>query len=779
MDEWISGSRVVVTSLGAVTAHGAGVASLWEAVRNGHVAIGPIRGLRLDGFDAPIGGEVEALRRPKYDYLTRLGLRYPEPALDFALVAAEEAMSGAGVEVPSTRWGVSFGSCNGGIRSGEMALRRARERDTKPRDDRHLLMVPPHAMAEALSAAFGLRGPVLTVNTACASSAHALAHGVEIIRAGRADAMLVGGSDALTEMAYAGFGSVESLSARPAAPYSRSRDGLSLGEGSGMLVVVRADIAHAAGAPVLAEILSYGMSGDGYHATAPHPAGEGAARAIGSALSGAALSGADVAYINGHGTGTPKNDSAESNAVRAALGDAAQRVVLSSTKSMIGHLLGAAGAVEAIVTVKALQEQWAPPTAGFTGADPGCGLDAAPNEGRPLAMDVALSNNFAFAGANATVAYARPGTRPRPSAGFPVDDVVVTGVAVVSAAGTSVDELWRAYRAGRTLGRDEDGLRVARITDDLSRYTAPRERRRMDRFGQLAVATCRGALEQAGLDADERIGVVLGTGIGPIQSIGDFFLPVVAGGPAMANPAVFPNTVFNAAAGQVAMVLGAKGPTSTTTVGHSSGASAVTVAADLLRAGHAEAILCCAVDELSDYAIDAYRGLSLLVGRAGRDYLLAEGSITLLLERSSFARARGARILAGLGGYATASDAVGIGRWDRRGHGLERAMRGALGEAGVRADRLAAVWANAAGLRVADNPENRAIARLGLPGSCRVERPKRILGEPGGAGAQLCAALAMASWHNGFPYGPALVNSSSLGGTHTGLVLCPPIRESE
>ncbi|WP_228817911.1 beta-ketoacyl-[acyl-carrier-protein] synthase family protein [Nocardia transvalensis] len=767
-------TRVVVTSLGAVTAHGIGVASLWDEVRRGNVAIGAIHGLSLDGFDAPIGGEVPESRRPKYDYLTRLGLRDPEPAVDFALLAAEEAMSGAGVAVPATRWGVSLGTCNGGIRSGERVLRRTRGQGANPRDDKHLLLVPPHVIAEVLSAAFGLRGPVLTVNTACASSAHALAHAVEIIRAGRADAMLVGGSDALTEMAYVGFGSVESLSARPAAPYSRSRDGLSLGEGSGMLVVVRADIALAAGAPILTEILSYGMSADGYHATAPHPAGEGAARAIRSALCEAGLTGADVAYINGHGTGTPKNDSAESNAVRSALGTAAQQVVLSSTKSMIGHLLGAAGAVEAIVTIKALEDQWAPPTAGFTGADPGCGLEAAPNEGRPLAMDVALSNNFAFAGANATVAYARPGTRTRPRTRFPVDDVAVTGIAAVSPAGTSIDELWQAYRAGIRLGRDEDGLRVARITADMTRYTAPRQRRRMDRLGQLAVATCRGALEHAGLDADERVGVVLGTGIGPIQSIGDFFLPVVEGGPSMANPAFFPNTVFNAAAGQVAMVLGAKGPTSTAAVGHSAGAAALTIATDLLRAGRAEAVLCCAVDELSSYATDAYRGLSLFGGRSGRDYLLAEGSITLLLERASLARARGARILAEVGGYATTSDAVGIARWDPRGRGLERAMREALGEARLRPDRLAAVWANAAGLHVADNPENRAIARLGLPDSCRVERPKRVLGEPGGAGAQLCAALAVASWKNGFPCGPALINSSSLGGTHTGLVLRPP-----
>ncbi|MEU6582211.1 beta-ketoacyl-[acyl-carrier-protein] synthase family protein [Nocardia sp. NPDC046763] len=784
--------RIVITSLGAITAHGVGAAELWQRVRGGEVAIRPLRELAVPGLAGAIGGEILDPPRPKYDYLAPLGLTDPEPAVDYALIAAEEAMAGAGLGVledgapprpdalPAHRWGVAFGSCNSGIRSAEKAVRRAvaagRSVDADGLglgDDRHLLLVPPQFCAEALSAAFGLKGPVLSVNTACASSAHALAHAVEQIRAGRADAMLVGGSDALTEMAYYGFTSVESLSARPARPYSRDRDGLSLGAGAGMMVLAAAEVALAAGAPIIAEVLGYGMSADGYHATAPHPQGAGAARAIRQAIDTAGLAPEDVPYINGHGTGTPKNDAAESNAVRAALGEAAAAVVLSSTKSMIGHLLGAAGAVEAIVTILALRDEMVPPTAGFTETDPACGLDPAP-AARALPMRVAASNNFAFAGANACVVYGRPGTARTEVDPVAADEVVVTGIGVLIGGASDADQLWDAWTCGTMTTVPHKGLRLARVSADPGADIPAKARRRMDRLGQLAVTTSRQALAAAGLTAHEGVGVVVGTGIGPMSSISRFFEPTVLGGPAQGSPAIFPNTVFNAAAGQVAMALGAKGPTSTLTSGHAAGAAALGTAFDLLRAGRADAVLCTGADELSPYALDAYRGAGLFTGRHGRGFRLAEGSVTLLLERASVARQRGVTPIAVLAGYATTSDALGIARWDPRGRGVERAMRDALAEAGVSPVDLSAVWTAAAGLPVVDGPERRAIDRLGLGANCARPEPKRVLGDPIGAGAQLAAALAITAWQRGGDRGPVLVNGSSLGGTHTSFVLRHP-----
>ncbi|MET8290113.1 beta-ketoacyl-[acyl-carrier-protein] synthase family protein [Streptomyces sp. NPDC005132] len=763
---------VVVCGVGAVTAQGEGATALWEGIRAGRSAIGPVRGMPMDGYGTAIGGEVPHPSRPAYDYLASFGGREREPAMDFALTAAQEAMAGAGLgALPAERWGVAFGSCNGGLRTAEKLARRSHEGTAPPDDGRHYLLVPPQAIAEALSSAFRLKGPALSVNTACASGAHAIAHAAEAISAGRADAMLAGGSDAFTETAFAGFTSLQSLSTKPAAPYSKDRDGLSLGEGAGMLVLAEESVARAAGAPILAEVLGYGLSADGYHATAPHPEGEGAARAIRGALKAAGITPQDVGYINGHGTGTPKNDSAESNAVRAAFGEAADKTALSSSKSMIGHLLGAAGAVEAIITVQALVEQTAPPTANFTGTDPKCGLDAVPDTGRELAMNAALSNNFAFAGANACVAFGWPSGRrfsvPAPPA---AEKVVITGGAAITAAGEGLDALWEAWQHGGRLGTEEDGLHVARADFDPAAHISARDRRRMDRLSQLAVASCRAALAHAGLDADEHTGVVLGTGLGPMRSIEDFLLPVLGGCPDHGSPAIFPNTVFNAAAGQVAMHVGAKGPTSTVTTGHAAGASALTVAHDLLLQHRADAVLCPAVEDLSPGVLTAYRGLPLFTDTG---YTLAEAGITLVLERESSARARGARVLAEFAGHGTACDAAGVGRWDEDGEGVERAMHAALGHAGLHPGEVTAIWANAAGLTRADAPEALATGRLAAASGCPVHTPKQTLGEPVGAGAQLAALLAVTGWQEGTPAGPVLINSSSLGGTHISLVLRP------
>ena len=758
---------MVVTGVGAITAQGAGADRLWDGVRLGRVAIRPIKNLPMDGLRTALGGEVDVPAIPVHDYAADCGPR--EPSFDFALVAAEEAMVASPLQpgplVPPERWGVVYGSCNGGLVSAEAVLRA--EQDGVVPDWRLGLLVSPQSAAEALASAFGLRGPVLSVNTACASGAHALGHALELIRNGQADAMLVGGSDSLASTTLAGFNSLESLSVEPAAPYSRDRNGLSLGEGAGMLVLAREDLARAAGAPVLAEVLGYGLSADGYHPTAPHPEGEGAARAIGAALAASGVAPAEVRYVNGHGTGTAKNDPAEVNAVRRALGDAAADVALSSTKSMVGHLLGAAGAVESIVTIKALVDGIAPPTAGFTQADPQCALDVVPNEARPLATEVAASNNFAFAGANACVLFGRESRGPTTPQSRPQDPIVVTGMSVLSPAGTSPADLVTAYRTG--------GMTSSRVDLDPGAYVPARQRRRLDRLGLLAVAAAGSALDSAGLGDLERpaprIGVVLGTGLGPMESIEQFAGPVIQGGPGHANPALFPNTVWNAAAGQVAMLLGLTGATSTITVTHAAGGAALTVARDLLRAGAVDIVVCPAVDSPTDTVERAYRRLPLFAGAAG--HRLVEGGYALVLERATDARARGARVLGELGGYGIASDAAGLGRVDPTGDGVERAARGALADANLEPGAVSTVWAAAAGLESVDAAESAALARVFGDAGPVVQAPKRVLGDPVGGGSHQSAVLALAGFGDDPAAGPALVTSASLGGTHVAFVLNP------
>ena len=760
--------RVVVAGVGAITSHGVGADALWHNVRSGRVAIRQVRSLPMDGYRTRLGGEVRDRVVPERDY--RRPPDWREPAIDFAMTAAEEAMERAAAVlagVDPARAGVVVGTCNAGLVS---ARRWYAERIAGGDPDPRLLaLVTPQAIAEALAGAFGLGGPALSINTACAAGANAIGQAADLVRDGHVDAILAGGADAVSDVLFSGFNSLESLSPDPAAPYCRHRRGLSLGEGAGMLVLVREDLARAAGAEILAEIAGYGISAAGYHPTAPHPDGRGAARAIRAALDAAGVPAAAVGYVNTHGTGTKKNDPAETRATRRGLGPAADGVAVSSTKSMIGHLLGAAGAVEAIVTVNALVNQVAPPTANVRETDPECDLDCVPEGPRPLRTDVALSNNFAFGGANASLVFTRAGSgTARPAAAAAAERVVITGLATLTPAGTGPAQVAEALAAGRPGLDDRDGLRVGFVTPDPADQLPRRERRRMDRLGVLSVVAAQSAVSDAGLAIDDasrdRIGAVVGTGVGPMESMETFAAPVMAEGAAAANPAVFPNTVYNAAGGQIAMRLGALGPASTVTTGHAAGAAALCYARDLLARDRADAVIVVAADALSETVIDAYRSLDLGFG-------LAEAGVALVLETESAARARGARVHGELLGYAVASDTGPDGRAAADGRGLERAMTLAAGRAGVPLADIATVWSSQAGCRHADRAEAAAIRRA-LGADAAVVAPKLTLGEPMGAGGALATALALTTWQRA--PGPALVNSCSLGGTHVSLVLAPP-----
>jgi 3-oxoacyl-[acyl-carrier-protein] synthase II len=772
--------RVVATGMGAITAQGPDLDSFWEGVRGGRVAIRPVERLPMDGYRTTLGGEVKETRVPEHEYRRPAGIR--EPTFDFALKAAEEALERCGAaatgRIPAERWGVVIGTCNAGMVSAERWWLDTRA-GKKP-DPQLLLLVEPQALAEGLSGAFGFKGPVLSVNTACAASANAIGYAAELIREGHADAMLTGGAEALSGLLYSGFNALESLSPKPAAPYSRDREGLSLGEGSGMIVLMREDLAQELGVPILAELLGYSLSADGYHPTAPHPEGLGAGRAIRSALQSAGVGAPEVGYVNSHGTGTAKNDPAETAATKVGLGDHAYDTAVSSTKSMIGHLLGAAGAVENIVVVKALEDQVAPPTANFTEADPECDLDYVPNEARPLDISIAISNNFAFGGANTSVVWGRAGARPSAPPPPSYDRIVVTGLGALTSAGLDPDALWAAHAEGRVASAPEDGAWIGRVELEASAYLGPKERKRVDRLGLFSIISSKLALEDAGLTLDEstaaRVGVIVGTGVGPMESMEEFAGPVLEEGPQLANPAMFPNTVYNAAGGQVAMKVGAVGTASTVTAGHAAGASAICYGYDLAHADQADVAVAVGADSLTDTVIEAYRQLGLTVssepGSPGaRGFALTEAGIALVLERRTIALARGARIYGELRGFGIASDALGVGRWDRHGEGVERAMRLALERAGIAAGDVTAVWAGANGLPASDRPERRAIRRL-LGDGVRIVTPKVRLGEPIGAGASLNAVLALKSWEHG-EAGPVLVNSVSLGGTSFSLAFAP------
>ena len=791
--------RVVVVGMGAVTALGPTAADLWEGALAGRVAITEVEHWPMDGYRTRLGGEVKDTTPPKRDYPRPSD--YRDPIMDFAFRAAEEAYEASGIThdiVPPERFGLVVGTCNAGLITAAKWFADRRQSDGTTPEDRAraslfpptsagtadpslLALVTPQALAEYLGAAFDIKGPVLSVNTACAAGANAIGYAAELVRTGQADAVLTGGSDALSDVLFSGFNSLESLSPEPAAPYSQDRQGLSLGEGAGMLVLVSEDVAREAGLPILAEVMGYGLSADGYHATAPLPDGSGAARAIKAALTAAGLEPDDVRYVNSHGTGTAKNDPAETNATKAGLGAAAASVAVSSTKSMIGHLLGAAGAVENIVTVEALRHQMAPPTANFTEPDPECDLDYVPNVGRPLEMDVAMSNNFAFGGANAVVVHARPGSRPVPPVPA-LDRIVISGVAALTPAGLGLDAAWSAFAEGRPVVHELMGSVLGRVPADLSAYISKKESRRMDRLGVFSVVSGRLALENAGLELTDdnrtRVGAIVGTGVGPMESMEKFSIPVLYEGAGAASPAVFPNTVYNAAGGQVAMHVGAVGPASTITTGHAAGASAICYSFDLAEADQADGMLAIGADTITGTVLDAFRDLKLVAAEmptpgSGKGFALSEAGVAILLERLGAAQARGARPMAEMLGYGITCDAAP----DRALAGsIERAMRTALDRAGVKPSDVVAVWSSQSGHPTADGAEGSAIETV-FGSAPKVISPKFLFGEPLGAGGSLSVALAAEGWRQGdaehSPPGPVVINSLSLGGTTVSMVLAP------
>jgi 3-oxoacyl-[acyl-carrier-protein] synthase II len=411
------GHRVVVTGLGLITPLGNDLPTSWNGLVNGHSGAGPITQFDTTGFDVRFAAEVKGFDPEQY--LERKEARRMDRFAQLAMAAAQQAMDQAGLAdrpagVNFDRVGVIIGSGIGGIRTFEDQARTLVEKGPSRISAFFVPMFIPDIAAGQVSMRFGARGPNYCTVSACASSAHAVGDSYRLIEHGDADVMIAGGTEAsITPLTVAGFGNMKALSSRndsPATasrPFDRTRDGFVLGEGAGVLVLEAMEHALVRGAPILAEVIGFGQSADAYHLTAPAPQGAGAQLAMRAVLAGAGLQPGDVDYINAHGTSTPINDLNETLAVKSVFGDAAHRLVMGSTKSMTGHLLGAAGAVEAVICTQVCRDGVIPPTINFTTPDPACDLDYAHNRRVEREVNVALSNSFGFGGHNVCLAIAR------------------------------------------------------------------------------------------------------------------------------------------------------------------------------------------------------------------------------------------------------------------------------------------------------------------------------------------------------------------------------------
>ncbi len=407
--------RVVVTGLGAVTPLGLDVDETWESMIGGRSGVGPVTKFDPNEWQLPTTIAAEVKGFDPGLRIDRKELRKMDLFIPYAIFAAMEALEQSGLQIDegnAERVGVIIGAGLGGLPVIEEVAEVLRQKGARRVTPFFIPMVIGNMASGHVSIITGAKGPNSCVVTACATGTHSIGDAFRLIQYGDADAMIAGGTEStITPLAFAGFNAMRAISTRndeperASRPFDRDRDGFIMGEGSGVVVLEELESAKGRGARILAEVAGFGMSSDAYHITAPAEGGAGAVQCMGAAIRDAGLEPSDVEYINAHGTSTPHNDVNETMAIKTLFGEGAYKVPISSTKSMTGHLLGAAGGVEAIAAIKTILEHRIPPTINYEVPDPDCDLDYVPNVARDMVVDTALSNTYGFGGTNASLLF--------------------------------------------------------------------------------------------------------------------------------------------------------------------------------------------------------------------------------------------------------------------------------------------------------------------------------------------------------------------------------------
>jgi len=647
---------VFITGRGIVSCAGANLAAAREKFLAGQSCLTPIVDPRAARLRAKYAGQIAGFRAGD-----ELGPQ--DRHVQLALVAAREALAEAAITPQrlGRRMGLIFSTCSGPmplIESHYERIGRGQPQITAE----ELLAKRYHSGAPALAHALGMGGLCTTVVTACSASTTAIALAADLIRCGLLDAALAGGADSFSVSTLAGFDGLKATSDGRCAPFSKP-PGLNLGEAAAFVVLESADSARQRGAKPHATVLGTGTSNDAYHCSAPEPGGRGLAEAMRRALADAGLAPEQISYVNAHGTGTEANDKAECKALRKVFGERTAGLPISSTKSIVGHCLGAAGATEAIASIVCAEAGVLPPTANFAGPREGCAIDCVPEAGREWkGGKIFLSNNSAFGGHNASLALSvgRPDCAPRATqstAGH--ERIFITGCGIVSAAGIGVEALPEARRHGRT------GLRPASLPGrpplmvgqvDESAVEAFDRRlnlRTMDRSSKWATLAARLAIRGAQFPekpaALAELGLFLSLSAGPSWAESEFLTSFLNNGHQVAQLSAFPYIVPSSVAGNVCRALMLCGHNLTLNPGPAAGLFGLEPAFAALRCGHAGALLCGAVDELSDRILaDGFSAGQILAEQPP-----GEGAALFMLETAAHATARHARPLAEIRGVAS------------------------------------------------------------------------------------------------------------------------------
>ncbi len=615
--------RCVITGLGIICPVGNNTNECWDNLIHGRSGIAPVTSVSTEGCISHLGGEVHCneLPAPEYDRSARLCIHAAQEAIADAALPKEDIHDA----------GIVIGSCVGGVVSIDRFYRAQKEGTENNADVKKL---SASAIANSAAAYLGLNGVTSNIVNACAAGTMSIAHACDLICSGEGEVFLAGGTDAFSSLAYSGFNALHALSEEACSPLNKS-NGITLGEGAGILVVEEYEHAKKRGAQIYCEVSGYGVTSDAYHITAPHPQGEGQMNAIKKAMACAQIRPDEIAYINAHGTGTAKNDIAEFLSIHT-LFDGCDLSV-SSTKSMTGHCLGAAGAIEAVITVKTVSENLIPPTIGYSEedlavlAEKAGEIDFVANTPRIKQVNTAMSNSFAFGGTDASIIFSKiPHEMPKP----PKKTVYITGTGSICSNANGEKSVFAPLDNGAL---NERGVKMGFY-------------RKLDRFSQLQLISGIDALSDAGIEItpenETKAGIIIGTADGPATEITTFQQTVCEKGTASGSAFSFPNTVYNAAGGYLSIFTKAKGYCATVANGAQAGLQALGYAYEVLQKGNEDFILTAGTDENSKNITELYSRMGI-----AEDYVLGEASACLTLETKESALSRGAKPLAELAGF--------------------------------------------------------------------------------------------------------------------------------
>lgn len=707
-------NRCVVTGLGLISAIGNNVNECWNNAINSVTGIKETKTVDTEGCYANLAAEVNCNVLD-----TMAGCEDMDRVSKLCIKAAMEAMSDANLKSfnDNNRVSVIMGSCVGGAVSIESYYKNGKNKEDITR-------MPISAIASQVAGYVNAGGVVTNIANACAAGTISISYACDLIRAGKADVVIAGGADAFASVPYSGFLALHALDSNPCSPFNRC-SGITLGEGSGCVIVESYEHALKRNAKVYCEVLGSGISSDAHHITAPRPDGEGQMNAINWALDYSGVDYSEIGYINAHGTGTAKNDEAEFLSLHTIFDDKNDNLSVSSTKAMVGHCLGAAGAIEAVFAIKALTENTIPATIGYTEEDlenlkeRAGKLDFVPNTARKKELNTVISNSFAFGGNNASIVFSK--NKGNVKSNVNNSNIYITGLGIVSPLGNGVENY--IEKCNQNYKLESSSVHSTVGTDDYNELGIKMAfYRKLDNLCQLQAVSGMQAIKNANIEiTDEnatRIGIVVGSSDGALGTCCYFEENIAEKGNAAGSAFKFPNTVYNAAGGYLSICSGIKGYNVTVTNGCQSGLQSVAYAMNVIRQGKGDYVLATGTDENIDVIEELYNKLDLVASDVVKPYdnsngfVLGDGSISMVLESEEAANARGAKKYCRVLGYGMAHKNVEFGKLKGSDLALDQAIANALADAGLTIKDIDAISGFANGNKVIDNIETEAYKRI-------------------------------------------------------------------